>query len=66
MHLLELHGTELQKEQYLEPLVAGEIRSGFSMTEPMQGAGSDPKMIRTTAEKDGDESELGPVTRFDG
>ena len=55
MHLLELHGTDLQQERYLEPLVAGEIRSAFSMTEPMQGAGSDPKMIRTTAEKDGDE-----------
>jgi acyl-CoA dehydrogenase len=55
MHLLELQGTELQKEQYLEPLVQGEIRSGFSMTEPMQGAGSDPKMIKTTAEKDGDD-----------
>ena len=55
MHLLEMHGSELQKEQYLEPLVEGEIHSGFSMTEPMQGAGSDPKMIKTTAEKDGDE-----------
>ncbi|WP_255195051.1 acyl-CoA dehydrogenase family protein [Halorarius litoreus] len=55
MHLLELQGTQLQKEQYLKPLVAGEIRSGFSMTEPMQGAGSDPKMIKTRAEKDGDE-----------
>jgi acyl-CoA dehydrogenase len=55
MHLLELHGTDLQKEQYLEPLVAGEISSGFSMTEPMQGAGSDPKMVKTTATRDGDE-----------
>ncbi|MGQ3412410.1 acyl-CoA dehydrogenase family protein [Natrinema sp. LN54] len=55
MHLLELAGDELQKEAYLEPLVAGEITSGFSMTEPMQGAGSDPKMIQTTAERDGDE-----------
>jgi len=55
MHLLELHGTELQKEEYLKPLVEGEIRSGFSMTEPQPGAGSDPKSIRTTAEKDGDE-----------
>jgi acyl-CoA dehydrogenase len=55
MHLLELQGTELQKEQYLEPLVAGDINSGFSMTEPMQGAGSDPKMIKTTAEQDGTE-----------
>lgn len=55
MHLLEMHGSELQKEQYLEPLVESEIHSGFSMTEPMQGAGSDPKMIKTTAEKDGDD-----------
>ncbi|MEF8901470.1 MAG: acyl-CoA dehydrogenase family protein [Halovenus sp.] len=55
MHLLELQGTDLQKEQYLDPLVEGRIKSGFSMTEPMQGAGSDPKMIKTTAEKDGDE-----------
>jgi acyl-CoA dehydrogenase len=55
MHLLELQGTELQKEQYLEPLVEGSMRSAFSMTEPMQGAGSDPKMIQTRAEKEGDE-----------
>jgi acyl-CoA dehydrogenase len=55
MHLLELHGTELQKQEYLEPLVEGELRSGFSMTEPQPGAGSDPKSIQTTAEKDGDE-----------
>jgi acyl-CoA dehydrogenase len=55
MHLLELVGTELQKEEYLRPLVAGEIRSGFSMTEPAPGAGSDPTMIRTTARKEGDE-----------
>ncbi|PSP66271.1 acyl-CoA dehydrogenase, partial [Halobacteriales archaeon QS_1_69_70] len=52
MHLLEMHGSERQKAEYLEPLVAGDISSGFSMTEPMQGAGSDPKMIRTTAERD--------------
>ena len=55
MHLLEMHGSDLQKSQYLEPLVEGELRSGFCMTEPMQGAGSDPKMIQTTAQKDGDE-----------
>jgi len=55
MHLLEMHGTERQKERYLDPLVAGDLVSGFSMTEPMQGAGSDPKMIRTTARKEGDE-----------
>jgi acyl-CoA dehydrogenase len=55
MHTLELVGTDEQKEQWLRPLVDGEARSGFSMTEPKPGAGSDPKMIRTSAEKDGDE-----------
>lgn len=55
MHTFELVGTDEQKEKYLRPLVAGEIRSCFSMTEPMQGAGSDPKMIKTHAEKEGDE-----------
>ncbi len=55
MHTLELVGTEEQKERWLEPLVAGEIRSGFSMTEPIQGGGSDPKMLETQAEKRGDE-----------
>jgi acyl-CoA dehydrogenase len=55
MDLLELHGTELQKEEYLEPLVEGDLVSGFAMTEPIQGGGSDPKMLQTTAERDGDE-----------
>ncbi|MFC6718538.1 acyl-CoA dehydrogenase family protein [Natrialbaceae archaeon GCM10025810] len=55
MHLLELAGDDLQKETYLKPLVDGEIKSGFSMTEPLDGGGSDPKMIKTTAERDGDE-----------
>jgi acyl-CoA dehydrogenase len=55
IHTLELLGTEAQKEEWLEPLVAGDVASGFSMTEPMDGAGSDPKMISTTAERDGDE-----------
>ena len=55
MHTLELVGTDEQKERWLRPLIAGDLRSAFSMTEPLQGAGSDPKMIRTTAEKDGDE-----------
>ncbi|MEF8792006.1 MAG: acyl-CoA dehydrogenase, partial [Haloarculaceae archaeon] len=55
MHTIELVGTEAQKEEYLDPLVAGDISSGFSMTEPRDGAGSDPKMMKTRAEKDGDE-----------
>ncbi|PSQ52612.1 acyl-CoA dehydrogenase [Halobacteriales archaeon SW_8_65_20] len=55
MHTLEMAGTEEQKEEYLRPLVQGEIQSAFSMTEPTDGGGSDPKMLRTTAIKDGDE-----------
>lgn len=55
MHTLEMAGTEAQKEAWLRPLVEGDISSGFSMTEPMQGGGSDPKMLQTTAVKDGDE-----------
>ncbi len=38
----------------MEPLLAGEMRSAFSMTEP-EVAGSDPKLIRTRARRDGDE-----------
>ena len=55
MHTIELVGTEAQKQEYLEPLVAGDIASGFAMTEPRAGGGSDPKMLKTTAEKEGDE-----------
>jgi acyl-CoA dehydrogenase len=55
MHTLELVGSEAQKEEWLEPLVAGDIRSAFGMTEPRDGAGSDPKMLKTRARKEGDE-----------
>ena len=55
MHTLELVGTEEQKDEWLRPLVAGDIHSGFSMTEPAPGGGSDPKMLETTAEKHSDE-----------
>ena len=55
MHTFELVGTEEQKERWLPPLVAGDARSAFSMTEPQPGGGADPKMLRTTAEKHGDE-----------
>src|SRR5881296_1262459 len=47
-------GTEEQKERWLRPLVAGEVRSFFSMTEP-EVAGSDPTLLRTRAVRDGDE-----------
>lgn len=55
MHILELVGTKRQKEEWLIPLVAGESKSAFAMTEPNPGAGSDPKMMKTQATKDGDE-----------
>jgi alkylation response protein AidB-like acyl-CoA dehydrogenase len=47
-------GTEEQKACWLRPLVDGEIRSCFSMTEP-EVAGSDPRLLRTTAVRDGDD-----------
>jgi len=55
IHLLEEIATPEQKECWLRPLVAGEIRSCFAMTEPSPGAGSDPSMLMTTAKKDGDD-----------
>lgn len=51
--LLEF-GTEEQKQTWLKPLLEGEIRSCFSMTEP-DVSGADPTGIRTKAERDGDE-----------
>ncbi|MGB8646769.1 MAG: acyl-CoA dehydrogenase family protein [Anaerolineae bacterium] len=54
MHLLERIATQAQKEKYLKPLAAGEIRSCFSMTEPAPGAGADPALLKATAERRGD------------
>jgi acyl-CoA dehydrogenase len=54
MHLLELVATEEQKERYLRPLAAGEIRSCFAMTEPHPGAGSDPAALATRARRSDD------------
>ncbi|MFF3037930.1 acyl-CoA dehydrogenase family protein [Arthrobacter citreus] len=51
MHMLELIGTPEQKQQYLVPLAAGDVRSCFGMTEPHPGAGSDPDALLTTATK---------------
>lgn len=49
MHLLEVVATDQQKERYLAPLAAGDIRSCFAMTEPSPGAGSDPMQLQTRA-----------------
>jgi acyl-CoA dehydrogenase len=54
MMVLEAIGTPAQKERWLQPIVKGEVRSAFVMTEPMPGGGSDPSMINTRAERRGD------------
>ena len=52
--MLDLYATEEQKQRWLVPLVAGDIRSSIGMTEP-EVAGSDPTLMRATAVLDGDE-----------
>jgi acyl-CoA dehydrogenase len=54
MEILAEHGTEEQRERWLEPLLEGRIRSCFSMTEPAV-SGSDPTLLQARAELDGDE-----------
>ena len=51
--ILALAGTEEQKDRWLHPLLNGDLRSAFSMTEP-HTAGSDPTLLQTRATKDGD------------
>jgi len=51
--ILAMAGTPEQKERWLEPLLAGDIKSAFSMTEP--NAGADPTLLQTTAVREGDE-----------
>jgi len=52
--ILVKYGTDEQKQRWLLPLIEGTMESGFSMTEP-ENAGSDPRSLKTTATKVGDE-----------
>lgn len=55
MQVLEKVGTDKQKAEWLQPIVRGDVRSAFVMTEPAPGSGSDPAgMMLTTAKKQGD------------
>jgi acyl-CoA dehydrogenase len=51
--LIALAGTAEQKAKWMEPLLAGEVLSAFSMTE--QGTGSDPRQFTTSARREGEE-----------
>ena len=53
MEILIEYGTDEQKERFLKPLLAGQIRSCFSMTEP-ENPGSNPTWMSSTADRDGD------------
>jgi acyl-CoA dehydrogenase len=70
MHLLDRVATAEQKQMFLKPLAAGDVRSTFLMTEPDGGAGSDPGMMKTHAEMIGNEWVINGrktfATGFDG
>ena len=51
---IQTTGNDEQRRRWLEPLLNGDLRSAFSMTEP-NTAGSDPTLLTTTAVRDGDE-----------
>lgn len=53
MMMLDTLGSDDQKRRWLAPIVAGEVRSAFAMTEPHPGGGSDPGMMLTKATREG-------------
>jgi acyl-CoA dehydrogenase len=54
MIVLNKVATEAQKARWLQPIVDGRVRSAFAMTEPAPGSGSDPSLMLTRAERQGD------------
>ena len=66
MYLLGHEGSDAQKQRFLAPLVSGEARSAFLMTEPASegGAGSDPSMMQTTCKLDGNHWVINGRKRF--
>jgi len=54
MIVLEKVARKDQKQKWLQPIIDGEVRSAFAMTEPAPGAGSDPSQMLTTAKRNGD------------
>jgi alkylation response protein AidB-like acyl-CoA dehydrogenase len=69
MELLLIHASESQRQDFLEPLLEGRVRSCFGMTEP-EHAGSNPATLSTTARLSGDSWVLDGhkwfTTAFDG
>ncbi|MCU1648784.1 MAG: Medium-chain acyl-CoA dehydrogenase [Nocardia sp.] len=51
IHLLAHVANPEQQERYLAPLASGDVRSAIALTEPAPGAGSDPRMLQTTAQE---------------
>ncbi len=49
MYILNKVASQQQKARWLQPIIDGDVRSSFAMTEPAPGGGSDPGMIQTTA-----------------
>jgi acyl-CoA dehydrogenase len=54
MRLLNMVGTEAQKDRWLQPIIEGRVQSSFAMTEP-DGCGSDPSLTYTRAERKGND-----------